>query len=439
MARNPLEPDPEARVSSEHGTYAIRCDGVSKRYRIYAKPLHRLLDALRLGGPRCKDFWALKSAYLEIRKGMTVGLIGENGAGKSTLLKLIAGITQPDSGSVYVSGRLTSLIELGAGFHPEFSGRENIRLACSILGIGPDEIERLTPKIIDFSELGDFIDRPVKTYSSGMYVRLGFAVATCVEPEILLVDEALSVGDEHFRGKCMRRLNEFAESGGTTVFVSHDLGAVRSMCQHVALLHEGEIVEQGSADRVADAYLKRVKARGDERLSMSNRELGEYPRWGSGEIQTEAVEVLGPSGQPAAVFAPGEDLTVRVHYRVRDHVADPVFGLGFYRSDGTYINGSNHEWRSDPLHLTDTRAGEIGTVELRVPDLPLLQGQYYLTSFLYDHSKPSPTAIDHREHVAGFQVVDPDPKQHGLFLMPTSWRIERRPADGQPQVLESEQ
>ncbi len=419
-----------ARDSTGDQGRAIVCDGVSKCYQLYAKPIHRLLDALRLGGPRYREFWALRSAYLEITRGQTVGIIGENGAGKSTLLKLIAGISRPSTGRLEVNGRVTSLIELGAGFHPEFSGRDNIGLSCSILGLSPDEIVEVTPRIIDFSELGDFIDRPVKTYSSGMYVRLGFAVATCVNPDILLIDEALSVGDEHFRGKCMRRLNEFAEAGGTTVFVSHDLGAVRQMCQHVVLMHRGEVLVQGPAELVADAYLKRVKETGDERLSFSSRMGGEYPRWGSGEIEVLSVEVLGAQGQPTRVLAPGEPLTVRLSYQVRESVRQPVFGIGVYRSDGTYLNGSNHCWRDHPIHLEAPQPGEVGEVDMALSDLPLHQGEFYLTTFLYDHSKPSPTAIDHREHVLTFQVVDPDPRQHGLFRLKNAWAIRRQLPDG---------
>ena len=415
---------------------AIQLQDVSKRYKIYDKPMHRLVDMITRG-QRFREFWALRSVYLDIPRGNTVGIIGVNGAGKSTLLKLMSGITRPTTGEVSVNGRVTSLIELGAGFHPEFSGRENIGLACSILGLSTEEVEAATQPIIDFSELGDFIDRPVKTYSSGMYVRLGFAVATCVSPDILLVDEALSVGDEHFRGKCTKRLNEFRDAGGTTVFVSHDMGAVKSMCQHVVLLDQGEVVEQGPPEKVADAYLKRVKARGEEQLSMQSRGSSEYPRWGSGEMEIEKIELLDGEGKANLVFQPGEHLTVRMHYRAHRDCREPVFGLGIYRSDGTYVNGSNHHWREQPISLGQVRAGEEGEVDMALGELPLLEGQYYLTSFLYDHSVASPTAIDHQEHALSFQVVDPSPRQHGLLYLPTAWAVRRRPSGGAEHVQES--
>jgi lipopolysaccharide transport system ATP-binding protein len=416
---------------------AIHAQGVSKCYRLYDKPVHRLLDALRLGGPRGREFWALRELYLDVRAGSTVGIIGENGAGKSTLLKLLSGVTRPTTGGIEVNGRVTSLIELGAGFHPEFSGRENIGLACSILGMGAAEIAEATPRIIEFSELGDFIDRPVKDYSSGMYVRLGFSVATCVSPDILLVDEALAVGDEHFRGKCMRRLNEFSEGGGTTIFVSHDLGAVKQMCEHVVLLHEGRLVEQGAPERVAEAYLERVKARGNEGLSFAARAGGEYPRWGSGEIALDSIELLGKQGQPTRVFETGDPFIVRIRYRVEQPVEQPVFGLGLYRTDGTYINGSNHDWREQPIALGPVEPGEHGEVDVALGALPLLRGEYYITTFLYDHSKPSPTAIDHRERVSTFEVVDKDVHQHGMMALPTAWALRRRPASGDALDLES--
>ena len=417
-------------TSPDSGGSAIVAKDLAKRYRLYDKPIHRLYDAILPYRKRFRDFWAVRNVYLDVAKGSTIGIIGANGAGKSTLLKLLSGITEPTRGEVQVRGRVTSLIELGAGFHPEFSGRENIHLACTILGLDERETAAKLDPIIEFSELGDFIDRPVKTYSSGMYVRLGFSVATCVDPDILLIDEALSVGDEHFKGKCLRRLNEFAEAGGTTVFVSHDLGSVRSMCSHVILMDGGEVIEQGPPDDVADEYLKRIRARAQDPMQMRSRATNEYPAWGSGELQLESVELLGEDGQAGSMFRTGEDVTVRLSYRAEADTADPVFGVGIYRSDGTYVNGSNHLWRDEPIHIGPIPAGETGEVDMLLGRLPLLAGQYYLSTFVYDHSKQSPTAIDHREHVTTFEVVDARVQQHGLLRIPSTWRVVRRPGDG---------
>jgi ABC-type polysaccharide/polyol phosphate transport system ATPase subunit len=407
------------------GTSAILARGLSKAYRMYAKPMHRVLELVLPGRKLHAEFWAVRNVYLDIPHGATVGIIGENGAGKSTLLKLLTGITLPTTGELQVNGRVASLLELGAGFHPEFSGRDNIHLNCSILGMSEEEIAERYPRIVEFSELRDFIDRPVKTYSSGMYVRLGFAVAASVDPDILMIDEALSVGDEHFKGKCINRLNEFREQGKTTIFVSHDMGAVKSMCQHVVLMDKGEVLEQGNAEKVSDEYLKRAKARGNERLSALNRGTSAYPRWGTGEIETHAVDMLDASGSPSFVFRTNEPFRVRVRYRVLREARNPVFGIGLYRSDGTYVNGANHHWREAPIVIERAVPGEEGVVEMAFERMPLLAGQYYVTTFLYDHSKAAPTAIDHREHAVTFEVVDDRRHQHGMLYLPCHWSIER--------------
>jgi ABC-type polysaccharide/polyol phosphate transport system ATPase subunit len=419
-------------------TSVISARNLSKAYRIYERPIDRALEFLVPGLRRHREFWALRNVTLEVPRGSAVGIIGENGAGKSTLLKLLTGITLPTSGEVKVTGRVASLLELGAGFHPEFTGRDNVHLNCSILGMGEAEIAERYPKIADFSELGDFIDRPVKTYSSGMYVRLAFAVAANVDADILMIDEALSVGDEHFRGKCVNRLNEFREQGKTTVFVSHDIGTVKNMCRHVILLDRGEIVEQGTAEKVADEYLRRAHLRGNERLSTMNREANSYPRWGSGEIETGKIEMLAADGKPSLVFKTGEPFVVRVEYRVKGLVRDPVFGLGMFRVDGTYINGSNHAWRNHPIRLEGLEPGEAGEARMEFTAMPVLPGQYYLTVYVYDHSLAAPTPVDQREHAVTFEVLDTRAHQHGIVSLPTRWTVRRRrPGASGDEVLES--
>jgi len=408
---------------------ALYAEDLSKCYRIYRKPIHRLWDVI-FNSRSYQEFWAVRSVYLDIPHGSTVGIIGENGAGKSSLLKLLTGITSPTTGRVEVQGRIASLLELGAGFHPEFTGRENIRLNCAILGMTPEETAERFQRIVDFSELGDFIDRPVKTYSSGMYVRLGFSVAATVDPDILIIDEALSVGDEHFRGKCTNRLNEIREQGKTVVFVSHDMGAIKSMCNWVVLMDQGKILEQGTAEQVADTYLKRAKARGNERLSMVHRRKSEYPRWGSGEVEVTHFEMLDEHRAPTHMVQTGRPYSIRMAWKAHRVCANPVFGVGLYRTDGTYLNGSNHQWREQPIELQRVVPGDEGEVEIFVERMPLNHGQYYLTLFLYDHSKASPTAIDHREHVLTFEVLDVDRAQHGLIQVPSRWMLARRGPSG---------
>jgi ABC-type polysaccharide/polyol phosphate transport system ATPase subunit len=414
---------------------AISARNVSKMYPIYEKARHQLMDLFLPGGPRCKEFWALRDVNLEIARGTTVGIIGANGAGKSTLLKVLTGISQPTTGEVQVNGRVASLLELGAGFHHELSGYENIRLNCSVLGMTEAEIEARTPAIIEFSELGDFLDRPVKTYSSGMYVRLGFAVAASIDPDVLFVDEALSVGDEYFRGKCINRLNQIREAGKTVVFVSHEIAAVKTLCQSVVYLDSGQVVAQGTAIEVADEYLRRSHARGNKRMQAFTTQTSTYPRWGSGEVLVEDVELIGPGGLPTRSLEPGQPFGVRLHYKANGPCRNPVFGVGIYRADGTMVQVSNNQWRENPIEVHGMQAGETGTVEMSCDSLPLLTGSYYITTFLYDHSHAAPTPVDHREHALVFQILDAQRWQHGLVLMDSRWRIERRKQGGETETL----
>jgi len=413
---------------------AIRAKDVSKLYKIYPKARQRVLDML-FGGSRAQEFWALRDVNLEVARGTTVGIIGANGAGKSTLLKVLTGISQPTEGTVDVRGRIASLLELGAGFHHELSGYENIRLNCSVLGMSDEEIAERTPKIIEFSELGDFLERPVKTYSSGMYVRLGFAVASTIDPDVLFVDEALSVGDEYFRGKCINRLNEIRERGKTVVFVSHEMAAVRTLCQTVVYLDQGRVAAQGTASEVADEYLRRSHARGNKTYQAVNTRTSTYPRWGSGEIRVDTAEVLGPDGQPTHSLQPDQPFAIRLRYEATGAVENPVFGIAIYRVDGVLVQINNNQWREDPIEVHGVKAGEKGEVTMSVDRLPFLQGNYYISTFVYDHSKAAPTPVDHREHALTFQIIDTKRWQHGLMQLDSRWRIERAKADGGRETL----
>lgn len=236
---------------------AIRVDGVSKLYEIFSLPRHRLWQLLTLGKKRfCTDFWALSDVSLRIRRGETFGIVGRNGAGKSTLLQLICGILTPTQGVIHVNGRVTALLELGAGLNAEFTGFENIQMMASVLGIPPDEVERRIPAIVEFAQLGDFMHRPVKLYSSGMIMRLAFSTAISFDPDILVVDEAMAVGDELFQAKCMRRIDHMKSNGATILFVSHSMGTITQICDRAALLDAGRLLEVGSAKSVAAHYNK---------------------------------------------------------------------------------------------------------------------------------------------------------------------------------------
>ncbi|MGZ5483758.1 MAG: ABC transporter ATP-binding protein, partial [Pyrinomonadaceae bacterium] len=243
-------------------TAALRVENVSKQYRIYAKPGDRLKESLTRGRmKRHREFWALKDVSFEIEKGTTTGIIGPNGSGKSTLLQIITGTLEPTHGSVWYDGRIAALLELGAGFNPEFTGIENVFMNASLMGFSRAQTQALLPEIERFAEIGDFIHQPVKTYSSGMYVRLAFSIAISAAPEILIVDEALAVGDAIFQHRCIRRLNEMQEAGVTVLFVSHDPAAVRALCSRAILLSEGRMEAEGHPQDVLNRYQKIIMAR----------------------------------------------------------------------------------------------------------------------------------------------------------------------------------
>ncbi len=283
---------------------AIRVDGVAKRYRIFARPFDRLLfQMFGLRETRCEPFDALHELSFAVRPGETLGLIGRNGAGKSTLLQIICGTLTPSTGNVAVNGRVAALLELGAGFNPEFTGRENVYMNAAIYGLDRAEIDRALPSILEFAEIGDFIDRPVKTYSSGMFVRLAFAVIAHVRADILIIDEALAVGDVYFTQKCMRFLKRFKESG-TLVFVSHDVNSVINLCDRAIWLDRGRIARQGPAKEVCEAYLGSFYPDGDvgDNAAGANVALRRgSEEFGTGCARIETVELLddGPAAQPA--------------------------------------------------------------------------------------------------------------------------------------------
>ena len=405
---------------------AIRTEDLGKKYEIYPRPLDRLREALsptRRSWHR--DVWALRHLYLEVPRGATWGIIGPNGAGKSTFLKIITGTTRHTEGTLEIRGEVSGILELGQGFNPHFSGRSNVLMNCSILGMTRTEALERFESIVDFAELWDCIDQPVRTYSTGMYVRLAFAVATSIDPDILVVDEALAVGDEYFRGKCYNRINEFKRQGKTILFVSHSLSVVRNLCDHVILLRGGEVEAQGSAEEVADAYLKLVHEQGEQQLRQANRKATrqEAPRWGSGAIEVREVRCLGADGEERYSFAPGEALTIEARYRVRSPVARPVFGIGIFRTDGTYLSGVNHLWHEEPQEVGPVQGGETGWVRCIVDPLPLLKGSYYLSYYCYDHGEAIPVPVDHRERVRMFQVTEGRVEMHGTVALSTRWEI----------------
>lgn len=404
MAR-PSPPDVATRAQP-----AIELVGVTKRFRkrtlqrgyttVKTHLLRSALENVFTRKTRRGNFLtALDDIHLRVEEGTTLGVIGHNGSGKSTLLKVMTGIYKPDAGQIRIRGRVSALIELGAGFHPEFTGRENIFLNGLVLGLKKDYIERKFDEIVSFADLEDFIDDPVRTYSSGMYMRLGFSIAIHVDPDILIVDEVLAVGDEAFIHKCQERVADFKRRGKTIVVVTHDLGAIERWCDDVVLLDHGRMVERGGSRRVIDAYRRLVAESEERRLTDEHRRASErtqqeqaaeavavrmdevgaassaspdQSRWGTREVEIVDVRLLDSSGTERYVYQSGDAVSIAIRYVVHKSVPKPVFGIGIFRPDGVCCYGTNtHLDRADFPELS----GE-GVVTCALESLELVAGDY---------------------------------------------------------------
>ncbi|WP_026370225.1 ABC transporter ATP-binding protein [Kallotenue papyrolyticum] len=413
----------------------IEFERVSKKFTLHREKRNTLQERMvNLFRPRGagETFWALRDVSFSVAPGETLGLIGHNGSGKSTTLKLITRILEPTSGRVRVRGRISALLELGSGFHPDLTGRDNIFLNGSLLGFSRADMQRRIDEIIDFAELGPFIDTPVKHYSSGMYMRLGFAIATAVEPDILITDEVLAVGDEAFQRKCMQRIYQFRQEGRTILFVSHSLDAIRNLCTSALWLHHGELRAAGSTVATIDAYLRWANQQERARLEHERQAQagGEAPaeeprdegaalsnkRWGSREIEITGVELLDSRGQPASVVGTGERLTIRIHYQAHQPIVEPVFGLALYHASGFQINGPNT--RFGGLAFGTVRG--CGHVDYTIEELPLLAGTYTITAAIYDSSMTQ--AYDHQHQMYTLTVQTASiAERWGSVYIPARW------------------
>lgn len=352
-------------------TVALRIEKVSKQYRIYERPGDRLKESLTRGLlHRHKEFWALRDVDFEIDAGTTVGIVGPNGCGKSTLLQIISGTLAPTHGDVWHEGRIAALLELGAGFDPEFTGVENVYMNASLLGLGRRETDALFPAIERFAEIGPFLYQPVKTYSSGMYVRLAFAIAASVAPDILIIDEALAVGDAVFQHRCLRRINELHERGATVLFVSHDAAAVRALCSRAILLRAGSVIADGKPGDVLNLYQKIIMER-EQAYEAEAGPLRSEPtqadeilapvsyayRHGDGSAEIVAAELTDATHAHVEIVETGEPLTLRVLARFHHEVADPVIGFLIRNSHGIHAYGTNT--KEQQLEFGSVRSGEV--------------------------------------------------------------------------------
>jgi len=379
---------------------AVSVDEVWKSFRLYHER-NQYLKAAMLRGRRARfeEFWALKGISFDVKHGETFGIIGSNGSGKSTMLKCLCGILFPEKGSVATHGRVAALLELGAGFHPELTGVENIYLNGAILGMSSKDIASRFDDIVSFAGLEQFIDTPVKNYSSGMVVRLGFAIAANVEPEILLIDEVLSVGDESFQRRCMEKIEEFRKDGRTIVFVSHGLAQVEQLCERAAWIEFGELKMLGNAAEVVQSY---TGASHEARVEPD--EIG--ARWGSGEAQIHSITLLDAHGAPTTVLQSGKRASVRIDFNAHTLLEDIVCGIAINHLHGHLLIGTNTRRRG----ITIDRAHGPGSVTFDFDSFPLLEGVYDITAAITDSTEIH--QYDHWDKRVRFEV-----DQTGIYDM----------------------
>jgi ABC-type polysaccharide/polyol phosphate transport system ATPase subunit len=409
--------------------FAIELENVTRVYQKYsARHRFQTFKSALVKGDLFRSLkadelvMAVDGISLQVEKGMTFGVIGENGSGKSTLLKLVAGIAKPTSGWVRVEGKISALIELGAGFHPEITGRENVFINGIMLGLSKKEISRKFDEIVRFAELEDFIDAPVKTYSSGMYMRLGFSVAINVNPDVLLIDEVLAVGDAAFVPKCLDRIDDFRRRKKTILFVSHDLATVEKICDKVAWMKGGRIQMLGEPKWVVDAYLQDIAAMQEEDYQKRKTEVDleqkwederREKRWGKREVEIRKVSLKNLGGEEKHVFTPDEGMVIEIEAVAHEPVKDFVFGIGIFNSQGISCYGTNTSLEDyEPVALQ----GE-GKATCRIEKLNLINGTYYLDVAVH---KRDGYPYDYHRSLYSF-LVSSTLKDVGIARLPHTW------------------
>ena len=414
----------------------IDVKNITKKFRIYMDKGSQLKERLIFRKRnRYEEREVLKGISFQVKKGEAVGLIGHNGCGKSTTLKLLTKIMYPDSGEIIMKGRISSLIELGAGFHPDMSGRENIYTNASIFGLTKKEIDARLNEIIAFSELEEFIDNPVRTYSSGMYMRLAFSVAINVDADILLIDEILAVGDTNFQTKCFNRLRELKAKGMTIIIVTHDLSTIEKFCDRSVWINNGLIVCEGRSDEVVDAYRnfmnqKRVESepepikenpepveeKADNNNNNDNNNI-DYSanRFGLKYAEIKKAEMINSENKDVRIFRTGDALSVKIHYHINKPLEEYVFGFGFYTLEGECLYGNNTQL--DRMKINSKKTD--GVISVVIEKLPLLAGKYVLNVAVVDSDG---TPMDFYRNYCEFEVVSDD-RSTGYFSIEHEWRI----------------
>ncbi len=387
---------------------AITVDRIGKRFKLYHQRPASLKERVVRFRVKAEDLWALRDVSVEVPQGQTLGLIGPNGSGKTTLLRIIAGILRPTEGRVTTRGRIAALLALAAGFHPELTGRENVYLNASILGLQRREIDRLFDDIVAFAELEEFVDNQVKFYSSGMYIRLGFAVAVHVDPAILLVDEVLAVGDIAFQRKCLDRIQAFQREGRTIVFVTHAPDLVLRVCDRVVLLDHGRVVDHGEPREVVR----------DFRRLMSRQTVAYGWDEGTKEIEIISAEIFGPDGAGSEIFAPGDELVIQIDLRATTPIEDPIISFALHDENNAFMFGTNSGWRIGPISMTEGKY----RAQFLLRSLPFVDGRYYVT--LGVHSRDSKRVYHLQEQRYSFDVIKGEENPGAIFI-PVECKVER--------------
>ncbi len=404
---------------------AISVKNVSKTFKIPHEKVSSLRGAAVSAFKRNKgyeEFKALDDVSFEVKKGEFFGIIGRNGSGKSTLLKILAGIYQADKGSVKIDGRISPFLELGIGFNPELSGRDNVYLNATVLGLTKKEIDEKFDSIVAFSELERFIDQKLKNYSSGMQVRLAFSVSIHANREILLMDEVLAVGDSNFQSKCLEEFNKYKEMGKTVILVSHDIATVQRYCDRAMLVRNGKIVKIGKADEVGDAYIYENMADEEKRMHdeqadssviLTKAEEAESKSKKIAEIKK--VEFLDKDGKGKNVFETGEDITARIHYYAKKKIEKPVFGVAIHTQDGIHISGPNTKTSKFAIDHIEG----VGFLDFTVFENQFLTDYFSFTVAIFEQEGLIP--FDFNDKTYGFRVISKDENQYGIIKLKIAW------------------
>ncbi|MFC3750517.1 ABC transporter ATP-binding protein [Paenibacillus sp. GCM10012306] len=418
---------------------AISINNVTKSFKIFTERSGTLKDRIvNRRKNNFQKFYALNNVSLNIEKGQTVGFMGRNGSGKSTLLKLLTGILHPDSGEINVKGKVSSLLELGAGFHPDFTGRENIFMNAAILGLNKKEIKKKLNEIISFSELKEYIDNPVRNYSSGMYMRLAFSVAIMVEPDVLLIDEVLAVGDAAFQQKCMDQLLKMKTRGTTIVFVSHDLGAMEKLCDRVVWINKGDVINDGSPKKVIDQYLSYLAEEENQRLidessvkmeedvnfedevivnkeGIESVDNSDPQRWGNRFIEITNVYFTDYNHKSKFSFLSEDKMIIKIEYKGRKKVENPIFGLAIHTIDQIHCYGTNTF--IDYHKISDIYPNDEGVIQFNIPSLNLCAGTYLVTAAVHDEHG---NQFDFHDKKFSFKVTSLS-NDLGISKIPHEW------------------